>query len=230
MKWIEEKGWAEALRGERGKEYFAALERFVDDAYRTGIVYPPREKIFAAFERTPLAKTRVVIIGQDPYHEEGQAQGLAFYVPWTVKSPPSLVNIAKELKAEAQGLDARKLKAKDVVVPDLLAWAEQGVLLLNTTLTVAEHNPLSHAGKGWETFTDAVLKILSAREEPLVFLLWGAAAQRKGALIDRNRHRMIECAHPSPLSASRGFFGSDCFKKVNSFLAEKINWNAQSKN
>ena len=202
MKWIDEQGWAEALAGEREKPYFAALSQFVDGAYLSGTVYPPSDRIFAAFELTPLASTRVVILGQDPYHEPGEAQGLAFYVPDGVKTPPSLRNIAKELGG----------------MPDLRDWARQGVLLLNTTLTVAEHAPLSHSKQGWEIFTDAVIRTLAERRERLVFILWGAHAQKKGAFIDRTRHCVIECAHPSPLSARRGFFGSDCFRRANDYL------------
>ena len=210
--------WRELFVEESAKAYFAALSRFVDEAYAAAEVYPPKEKIFAALELTPMEKTRVVILGQDPYHEPGQAQGLAFYVPAEVKTPPSLVNIAKELKAEAEGLNAAELKAKAVTIPDLGDWARQGVLLLNATLTVAKGKPLSHRGQGWEKFTDAAIAYLNEHCEHLVFLLWGAEAQKKGAAIDRTRHLVIECAHPSPLSARRGFFGSDCFKKCNEYL------------
>ena len=208
-------GWEDFFAREAAKPYFAELMRFVDAAYAAGEVYPPREKIFAAFGLTPFEKVKTVILGQDPYHEPGQAQGLAFYVPPTVKPPPSLVNIAKELKAEREGLDAAKLKADEVEIPDLRQWAEKGVLLLNATLTVAAGRPMSHQKRGWETFTDAAVAYLSERRKGLVFLLWGAHAQKKGAAIDRRRHLVVECAHPSPLSARRGFFGSGCFALAN---------------
>jgi len=207
---IAEPGWSRLLERERARGYFAALEEFVGRAYAEGTVYPPRERIFAAFELTPFETTKVVILGQDPYHEPGEAQGLAFYVPETVKTPPSLRNIAKELAAEYPD--------SLTTVPDLRDWARQGVLLLNTTLTVAAGAPMSHAKRGWETFTDAVIAELDARREHLVFVLWGAHAQKKGELVDRGRHCVIECAHPSPLSARRGFFGSGCFLAANRYL------------
>lgn len=204
--------WKEALKDESGKPYFASLAGFVEDAYRTGTVYPPEDKIFEAFNRTPFDKVKAVIIGQDPYHEPGQAQGLCFYVPPSVPPPPSLRNIAKELGR----------------MPDLLSWADQGVLLLNATLTVAAHKAGSHQGKGWETFTDAAIRALAEGRDNLVFILWGSFAQRKGAVIDRARHSVIESAHPSPLSAYRGFFGSKPFSRANDYLAGRgigpIDW------
>lgn len=195
--------WAQALAGEFDAPYFANLVTFVKHAYATTKVYPEPKKIFAAFDRTPFDRVKVVILGQDPYHEPGQAQGLCFYVPPAVKPPPSLVNIAKEL-----GHD-----------PDLISWADQGVLLLNATLTVEAHKAGSHQGRGWETFTDAVIRTLATRREHLVFILWGSYAQKKGAFIDRTRHCVIESAHPSPLSAYRGFFGSKPFTRANDYLA-----------
>jgi len=198
-----EESWKAVLAGEFEKPYFARLAEFVRAAYRNGTVYPPPGKIFEAFNRTPFDKVRAVIIGQDPYHEPGQAQGLCFYVPPSVKAPPSLVNIAKELGK----------------MPDLLAWTDQGVLLLNATLTVEAHRAGSHQNRGWETFTDAVIHALAERRENLVFILWGSYAQRKGAFIDRSRHCVIESAHPSPLSAHRGFFGSKPFSRANEYLA-----------
>ena len=228
MIWINEPGWAKALEAERGKEYYFRLEEFVDAEYARTTVYPPKEKIFSAFELTPLENVKAVIIGQDPYHEPGQAQGVAFYVPRGVKPPPSLVNIAKELKAEASGRDATTIKAGEVVPPDLLGWTRQGVLLMNATLTVERGRAFSHARKGWEAFTDAALKALASEREHLVFLLWGAEAQKKGAFIDRTRHLVLECAHPSPLSARRGFFNSHVFARANEYLAasdrEPIAW------
>lgn len=197
--------WCEVLKGEFEKSYFQSLVAFVDNAYSSTVVYPEKEKVFEAFNRTPFDKVKVVIIGQDPYHEPGQAQGLSFYVPEGVKPPPSLRNIAQELGK----------------MPDLLSWADQGVLLLNTTLTVQAHKPLSHQGKGWEIFTDAAIKALSEKRENIVFILWGSYAQKKGALIDDSKHFIIKSAHPSPLSAYRGFFGSKPFTRTNDFLVSK---------
>ena len=209
-----EESWKRELSGEFEKPYFSKLAAFVRGEYASGAVYPPAKFIFHAFDRTPFDKVKVVILGQDPYHEPGQAQGLAFYVPPGIRTPPSLVNLAKDL---GQG-----------AVPDLLRWADQGVLLLNATLTVAAHRAGSHQGRGWETFTDAVVKTLNERRDGLVFLLWGAYARRKGAIIDRGRHCVIESAHPSPLSAHNGFFGSRPFARANEYLAAnglgQIDW------
>ena len=204
-----EGSWKTVLAKEFESEYFVRLVSFVKGAYASGPVYPPGKLIFNAFNRTPFDKVKVVILGQDPYHEPGQAQGLAFYVPPDVQTPPSLVNIAKELKDDL---------GRETAVPDLLAWTDQGVLLLNATLTVQAHRAGSHQGKGWETFTDAVVRALAERREHLVFILWGSYAQRKGAFIDRTRHFVIESPHPSPLSAYRGFFGSRPFSRANAYL------------
>lgn len=204
------------LQPEFDKPYFAELVRFVRAEYAHGVVYPPGRLIFAAFDRTPFDRVKVVVLGQDPYHEPGQAQGLAFYVPPNVRTPPSLLNIAKELEdeyPERAGQGARP------AVPDLLSWADQGVLLLNATLTVSAGLAGSHQGKGWETFTDAVVKRLAEEREHLVFILWGSYAQRKGAVIDRSRHLVLASAHPSPLSAMRGFFGCGHFRAANEYLA-----------
>ena len=198
-----EESWKGVLAAEFEKPYFASLVAFVKSAYANGVVYPPAGKIFNAFNRTPFDQVKVVILGQDPYHEPGQAQGLAFYVPPEVKAPPSLENIAKELGH----------------MPDLLKWTDQGVLLLNATLTVAAHAAGSHQNKGWEVFTDAVVRALAERRENLVFILWGSYAQKKGAFIDRTRHCVIASPHPSPLSAYRGFFGSKPFSRANDYLA-----------
>ena len=207
-----EASWRQALEPEFAKPYFARLADFVRAAYAAGECYPPEPLLFNAFRRTPFDRVKVVILGQDPYHEPGQAQGLAFYVPPSVRTPPSLVNIAKELGH----------------VPDLLAWADQGVLLLNAVLTVAPHRAGSHRGRGWEEFTDAVVRALAERREHLVFLLWGSSAQRKGAFIDRNRHLVIASPHPSPLSVYRGFFGSRPFSRANDYLIQNglgpIDW------
>ncbi len=197
--------WRSALQKEFNQPYFESLMTFVDNAYAASTVFPPENKIFEAFNRTPFDKVKVVILGQDPYHEPDQAQGLCFYVPPGVKPPPSLRNIAKELGK----------------MPDLLSWADQGVLLLNATLTVEAHKAGSHQKKGWETFTDAAVKSLAEKRDNLVFILWGAYAQKKGEFIDRTRHLIVESAHPSPLSARRGFFGSQPFSKANAYLTEK---------
>ena len=214
-----EESWRRALAAEFEKPYFAELAGFVRGAYAAGRCYPPARLIFNAFDRTPFDKVKVVILGQDPYHEPGQAQGLAFYVPPEVQTPPSLVNIAKELASDLGG---------DGATPDLMRWTDQGVLLLNATLTVAAHRAASHQGHGWETFTDAAVRALAEGREHLVFILWGASAQRKGAFIDRTRHCVIESPHPSPLSAFRGFFGSRPFSRANAYLVahgiEPVAW------
>lgn len=202
---IKENTWNDILAPEFEKPYFTELMNFVDNAYSSTTVYPSKDKIFEAFNLAPFNKVKVIILGQDPYHEPDQAQGLCFYVPPSVKTPPSLKNIAKELGK----------------IPDLLSWANQGVLLLNATLTVEAHKAGSHQKKGWEEFTDAAIKALADKRENLVFILWGAYAQKKGAFIDRSRHLVIESAHPSPLSARRGFFGSQPFLKANAYLNEK---------
>ena len=210
-----EEGWKRVLADEFAKGYFADLAAFVRGAYAREKCYPPAKLIFNAFDLTPFDRVKVVILGQDPYHEPGQAQGLAFYVPPGVRTPPSLLNIAKELSADLP----RPGASGEPPVPNLLSWAEQGVLLLNATLTVAAHRAASHQGRGWETFTDSVVRILAEGRENLVFILWGASAQRKGAIIDRSRHCVIESPHPSPLSAHRGFFGSRPFSRANAYLA-----------
>ena len=212
-----EESWKRVLAKEFEREYFARLVSFVKGAYAAGPVYPPARLIFNAFNRTPFDRVKVVILGQDPYHEPGQAQGLAFYVPPDVRTPPSLVNIAKELQADVGG---RETGNGNGDVPDLLGWTDQGVLLLNATLTVKAHSAGSHQGKGWEQFTDAVVRALAERREHLVFILWGGYARRKGAFIDRKRHCVIESAHPSPLSAYNGFFGSKPFSRANAYLSE----------
>ena len=209
-----EESWKRVLGAEFEKAYFVELTNFVRKAYADGRCYPPGKLIFNAFNRTPFDKVKVVILGQDPYHEPGQAQGLAFYVPPGIQTPPSLVNISRELAEDL----ASGTQAKPPAVPDLLSWTDQGVLLLNATLTVAAHRAGSHQGHGWETFTDAVIRALATEREHLVFILWGSYAQKKGAFIDRKRHCVIESPHPSPLSAYRGFFGSRPFSKANAYL------------
>ena len=209
-----EESWKRVLGPEFEKKYFVDLTDFVRKAYRAGKCFPPAKLIFNAFNRTPFDRVKVVILGQDPYHEPGQAQGLAFYVPPEIQTPPSLVNIAKELNEDIPLFTS----TSSLHLPDLLSWTDQGVLLLNATLTVAAHRAGSHQGRGWETFTDAVVRALATGREHLVFILWGSYAQRKGAFIDRNRHCVICSAHPSPLSAYRGFFGSKPFSKANAYL------------
>ena len=215
-----EQSWKERLSAEFEKPYFSELTRFVRHEYSTTTCYPPGHLIFNAFNLCPFDKVKVVIIGQDPYHEQGQAQGLSFSVNDGVPFPPSLQNIFKEIE---QDLGTPMPKSGD-----LTRWAEQGVLLLNATLTVREHQAASHAGHGWETFTDAVIRQLSAQREHLVFILWGSYAQKKGQVIDRSRHLVLCSAHPSPLSAYHGFFGNHHFTLCNDYLIKHgispINW------
>ncbi|MEQ9289246.1 MAG: uracil-DNA glycosylase [Cyclobacteriaceae bacterium] len=215
-----EESWKVRLRKEFESENFKQLVKFIKSEYQNGKIYPPAKDIFNAFDYCPFDKTRVVIIGQDPYHGPGQAHGLCFSVNKNVKAPPSLVNIFKEIQDDL-GLP----------IPNhgnLEHWAHQGVLLLNATLTVRASQAGSHQNKGWEIFTDGVIKILSETKENLVFLLWGAYAQRKGAVIDRSRHLVLESAHPSPFAVHRGFYGNKHFSKTNDYLASKnltpINW------
>ena len=202
--------WNERLQSEFDAPYFAALTDFVRAEYKAGPCYPPGGQIFNAFNLCPFDKVKVVIIGQDPYHEPGQAEGLCFSVADGVRFPPSLLNIFKEIQADL----GRPMPASG----SLRRWAEQGVLLLNATLTVRAHQAASHAGKGWETFTDAAIRHLAEERDHLVFILWGSYAQKKGAIIDRNRHLVLSSAHPSPLSASRGFFGNHHFSLANDYL------------
>lgn len=204
--------WAEVLDEEFEKPYYKELREFLKHAYASERVYPPMEDIYNALRVTPYASTKVVILGQDPYHGPGQAHGLSFSVRPGVQPPPSLLNIFKEMESDIGC--ARPNHGS------LLGWAEQGVLLLNTTLTVAQGRPKSHAGHGWETLTDAIIAKLSARQTPMVFILWGAHAQSKVALIDTHRHHIIKSPHPSPLSASRGFFGSRPFSRANAYLIQ----------
>ena len=204
--------WAEVLDEEFEKPYYKELREFLKHAYASERVYPPMEDIYNALRVTPYASTKVVILGQDPYHGPGQAHGLSFSVRPGVQPPPSLLNIFKEMESDI-----------GCARPNhgcLLGWAEQGVLLLNTTLTVAQGRPKSHVGHGWETLTDAIIAKLSARQTPMVFILWGAHAQSKVALIDTHRHHIIKSPHPSPLSASRGFFGSRPFSRANAYLIQ----------
>lgn len=215
-----EESWREKLQSEFDAPYFAQLTDFVRHEYATTRVYPPGSQMFAAFDACPFDKVKVVILGQDPYHEPGQAHGLCFSVNDGVPFPPSLQNIFKEIH-------------NDIGTPipmsgDLSRWAHQGVLLLNATLTVRAHQAGSHQNKGWEQFTDAVIHRLAQDREHLVFILWGAYAQRKGEFIDRSRHLVLQSPHPSPLSAHRGFFGNRHFSRANEYLVahgiEPILW------
>jgi len=206
-----ESSWKKALEGEFKKDYFIQLTDFVRSEYLSGSVYPPAKFIFHAFELTPLDKVKVVILGQDPYHGDGQANGLCFAVAKGVRLPPSVQNIYKEIEADL----GQKTNYPN---GDLEQWAKQGVLLLNATLTVKAHAAGSHQKKGWEEFTDSVIKTLSDQKENLVFILWGAYAQKKGAIIDKSKHMVIRSPHPSPFSAYTGFFGSKPFSKSNSYL------------
>ncbi len=205
--------WKKVLQQELHKPYFQQLTEFVKTEYHTHPVYPKGNEIFSALNLCPLNKVKVVILGQDPYHGPNQAHGLCFSVREGIAFPPSLRNIFKELQA-----DTGKPAPTN---GDLTHWAKQGVLLLNATLTVRAHEAGSHQNKGWETFTDAAIKAVSETKNNVVFILWGAYAQKKGALIDRSKHFVLESVHPSPLSASRGFFGNNHFSKTNSFLISK---------
>jgi uracil-DNA glycosylase len=215
-----EPSWKEKLEEEFGKEYFKELTDFVKKEYLSGTVYPLPKDIFRAFELCPFDKVKVVILGQDPYINQGEAIGLSFAVNEGVRLPPSLRNIFKEIEED--------LGTKPNQSGDLSRWAKQGVLLLNATLTVRAKSSNSHQGKGWEKFTDAVIKVLSEERENLVFILWGNYAKQKGAHIDRSKHCVIESTHPSPFSAHNGFFGSKPFSKTNEYLRnhkiEPIDW------
>lgn len=208
-----EEGWRRALADQWQAPYFAELTANVRRAYAEGPVYPPPSRIFAAFDATPFDKVKVVIIGQDPYHGPGQANGLCFSVAPGIAMPPSLVNIFKEIAA-----DTGKSEADIPADGDLSYLARQGVLLLNSTLTVAAHRPGSHRDLGWETLTDAAIKALSAQRSGLVYILWGSHAIRKASLIDGSRNLILTSPHPSPLSAYKGFFGNHHFSRANTYL------------
>lgn len=208
-----EQGWREALQDEFAKEYFDRLTERVRYDYAAGPVYPPASQIFAAFDASPFDATKVVIIGQDPYHGRGQANGLAFSVNPGVPFPPSLRNILAEVSADT-GAPAPESG-------DLTRWATQGVLLLNTALSVKEGQPKSHSGIGWERLTDAAVRKISEDRDGIVFILWGADAIRKRALIDESKHLVLTSVHPSPLSAPRGFFGNHHFTRANAYLVSK---------
>ncbi len=216
--------WLDPLRPEFSRPYYAKLYKTVMQEYKTTRVYPPADDIFNAFTLTPLSSVKVVILGQDPYHGDGQAHGLCFSVKPDVEIPPSLVNIYQELHDDL-----------GCTIPDngcLVKWAQQGVFLLNTVLTVRAHQAYSHRGIGWEEFTDAAIRILNEQDRPIVFMLWGRPAQSKRAMLDNPKHLVLEAPHPSPLSAYRGFFGSRPFSKANDFLTahgeEPIDWQIEN--
>ncbi len=216
--------WADALKPEFSKEYYQKLFSFIGKEYSSTTIYPPGDDIFNAFHLTPLANVKVVIIGQDPYHEPGQAHGLSFSVKPGVDIPPSLQNIYKELHDDC-----------GCYIPNngyLVKWAEQGVLLLNAVLTVRAHRAASHQGKGWEDFTDAAIRIVNEIDRPIVFMLWGSFARNKKEMLDNPNHLILEAPHPSPLSAYRGFFGCRHFSRANQFLqehgAQPIDWQIEN--
>ncbi len=212
--------WVEAVGEEFKKPYYAKLYKFVREEYNTRVIYPPADDIFNALHLTPLSKVKVLILGQDPYHNEGQAHGLCFSVKPGGEAPPSLENIYKELHED---LGCR--------IPNngyLVKWAEQGVLMLNTVLTVRAHQANSHQGQGWEQFTDAIIHAVNAQDRPIVSMLWGRPAQNKGSVLTNPKHLVLKAPHPSPLSAYRGFFGCKHFSQANEFLqangVEPVDW------
>lgn len=216
-------GWKQLLQEEFKKDYFIKLKHFVEHEYKTKTIFPPQDLIFEAFNLCPLNETKVVILGQDPYHDVNQAHGLCFSVNDGIKFPPSLRNMFKELDADDE------VNFNMPESGNLQSWAKQGVLLLNATLTVEAHQAGAHQKQGWETFTDSVIQHLALEKENIVFILWGAYARKKVNLIDTGRHCVLESPHPSPLSAHRGFFGNKHFSKSNKYLQSKgysaINWN-----
>lgn len=210
------KEWKDIFQKEFEKEYFSELEKFIEKEYREETIYPPKEYMFSAYELTPFNEVKIVVVGQDPYHAPGQAHGLAFSVEKGIRIPPSLVNIYKELHTDI-----------NFEIPNhgyLVQWAKQGVLLMNTCLTVRDGQANSHKGHGWENFTDNIIKELSKREKPMVFILWGNNAKKMKKYIDTEKHLVIEGTHPSPLSAYRGFFGGKYFSRANEFLQEPVDW------
>ena len=216
--------WLEAVQGEFHKPYYKELYQFVKEEYSKVVVYPPSDDIFNAMHFTPLSEVKVLILGQDPYHNVGQAHGLCFSVRPEVEIPPSLANIYKELQDDL-----------GCYIPNngyLVKWAKQGVLMLNTVLTVRAHQANSHQGKGWEQFTDAAIEVLDKQDRPIVFLLWGAPAGKKAAMLHNPNHLILKSPHPSPLSAYRGFFGSKPFSQTNEFLVSKglapIDWQIEN--
>lgn len=217
---INNNTWKKILKEEFKKDYYINLMNFLEREYEEKNIFPPKENVFEIFNKLNYEDIKIVILGQDPYHKKGQCHGPAFSVPHGIKIPPSLRNIYKELEKEYE--------SKITKDGCLDSWVQQGVFLLNTVLTVEESKAHSHKNKGWEIFTDRVIKLISQREKPLVFLLWGKAAEKKAELIDESKHLILRSAHPSPLSASRGFFDNGHFLKANKFLKEnnlaEINW------
>lgn len=215
---MEHSRWHDLIKAELPAGYYQQINQFMNQVYQEGVVYPPRDKVFHALQVTSYEEVKVVILGQDPYHGPEQAQGLSFSVPNHLSAPPSLQNILKEL---AEDLGQRPHH-------DLTTWAQQGVLLLNACLTVPQHQANGHAGKIWEPFTDAIIKVVNQKTTPVVFVLWGSYARRKKSLITNPHHLVLESAHPSPLSAYRGFFGSRPFSQTNHFLSQEglipIDW------
>ena len=216
-----EQSWKDVLKSEFEKDYFKKLTDFVRSEYLSGkIIYPEAKNIFNAFNLCPLSNVKVVIIGQDPYHEPHQAHGLCFSVQTGVDFPPSLVNIYKEIESD--------IGHKSITNGDLSSWARQGVLLLNSTLTVQAHIAASHSGKGWETFTDAVIRAVNETQKNVVYMLWGSFAQKKADFVDNQNNLILKSAHPSPLSAYRGFFGNHHFSRANEYLIQNgktpIDW------
>lgn len=219
-----ENGWLKYLNGEFSKPYYKDLFQFVKSEYDSHVIFPPSEELFSALEVTDISNVKVVLLGQDPYHEIGQAHGMSFSVKPGIKTPPSLRNMYKELQDEL-----------GCYIPNngyLVKWAEQGVLLMNTVLTVREGNANSHKDKGWEEFTDAIIKAVNAQDRPVVYFLWGSNARSKKKLINNPKHLILETVHPSPLSAYNGFFGCGHFKKANEFLQqngiEPIDWQIEN--
>ena len=216
-----EQSWKDALSAEFEKDYFKKLTDFVRNEYLSGnVIYPAAKNIFNAFNLCPLSNVNVVIIGQDPYHEPGQAHGLCFSVESGIDLPPSLQNIYKEIESD--------IGHKSITNGDLTEWAKQGVLLLNSTLTVQAHIAASHSGKGWETFTDAVIRAVAENKKHVVYMLWGSFAQKKADIVNKQENLILKSAHPSPLSAYRGFFGNHHFSSANEYLIKNgetpINW------
>ena len=220
-----ENDWLQAVGGEFKKPYYAQLYKFIKEEYNTKVIYPPADDIFNALHLTPLSKVKVLILGQDPYHNEGQAHGLCFSVKPEVDIPPSLENIYKELKDD--------LGCKIPNNGYLVKWAEQGVLMLNTVLTVRAHQANSHQGRGWEQFTDAIINAVNAQDRPIVYMLWGRPAQSKIPMLTNPKHLILKAPHPSPLSAYRGFFGCRHFSQANAFLEkngiEPIDWQIEDR-
>lgn len=215
------KSWQDIIDNEKEQNYYKSLKKSIDEKYETSTVFPPKDKIFNAFFKTPIDNLKVVILGQDPYHGAGQAQGLSFSTPSDIKNPPSMQNILKEINEDLQ-------RVSNCSDGDLTPWAEEGVLLLNTILTVEESKPKSHHKLGWEIFTDNIIKYISSNCEDIVFILWGGPAIAKMKIIDESKHHILTAPHPSPLSSYRGFFGCKHFSKTNKILKnigkEPINW------